>query len=194
MRKTTVYLLAILVLTLGAAAAFAGVSPGKAPPVARTYSAALINLVVAATATDICVLKGSATKTIQVQRITVSGYQATGGTASIALIKRSTANTGGTTGTADGIPHDSLSAAASVAFIGYTANPTLGTLVGLLDAQLVFFGATTAAGDLYVWTPGKDPSQGIVLRGTAQSVAVNLNGSTLTGGYLNCTATWIEYP
>jgi hypothetical protein len=34
--------------------------------------------------------------------------------------------------------------------------------------------------------------QSIVLRGTAQQIAVNLNAATVTGGSFNITIQWIE--
>ncbi|HET7150873.1 MAG TPA: hypothetical protein VFI60_05645 [Candidatus Acidoferrum sp.] len=132
---------------------------------------------------DIAVLPGSASKTIRVTRIEVS--MSTTGTAAIEQIdiyKNSTADSGGTSAAMTAVPHDSNNAAASAAPLSYTAAPTLGTRVGKLrgiqfsDASAALPGANT-----WLWTFGAERgTQAIVLRGTAQQVAVNLGGAVAT--------------
>lgn len=158
-----------------------------------TYSAAITNLVSATLATDILTINGSASKTIRVTKISIDGLAVTGGNISVFLIKRSTVNTGGTSTTLTNVPHDSANAAGTAAVKAYTVNPTvLGTAVGTVRSNRVFIsgGATTASaedeqrfGDL---------GQGIVLRGTSESLCLNLAGVTINSPSLNVWVEWTE--
>lgn len=157
-----------------------------------TYSASATNIAAAATATDIFTITGSATKTVRVTRIVISGVQTTAGIGSILLIKRSTANSAGTSAAMTAIPHDSNNAAATATALSYTVNPTTGTAVGTLRSEkyLVAAPASTSDQTSLVWDFGNRPGQAIVLRGIAQVLAVNLNGVTFTGGSFSC---YIEF-
>jgi hypothetical protein len=148
-----------------------------------TYTA---TFTAAATPTDIFVVGGSGTKTIRVQKVCFSATQTTAGMMSFFLIKRSSADTAGTSGTVASIPHDSNSAAATASVLQYTANPTLGGTVGTVRRSLVMVPATTTAlhdGE-FCWDFSlSNYTQGVVLRGTAQQLAVNLGGATLPTGF-----------
>lgn len=157
-----------------------------------TYSAAATSIVSAATAQDIFTLTGSATKTIRITRVTVTGTQTTAAQQNILLVRRSTANTGGTSTAVTAVPMDSTNAAATATALAYTANPTAGTLVGALRSRKVFVGATTANSDEFISDFGTRNAQAIVLRGTSQVFAVNLNGVTVTGGNFNVAIEWTE--
>jgi hypothetical protein len=61
-----------------------------------TFSVGAAGITPAATATDILTLYGSGTKTVRVSRIKISGTATSGATADILLVRRSTANSGGT--------------------------------------------------------------------------------------------------
>lgn len=160
---------------------------------AATYSAASTGIASATLATDIFTLTGSATKQVRVTRIHIDGTQTTTGTINVLLLKRSTANSGGTSATVAAVPHDSASAAATAVARSYTANPTLGTLVGAVRSDKVLIGSTTTAGDEMVYDfGGSSLTQAIVLRGTAEVLAVNLNATTATGGSFNISMEWIE--
>src|SRR6266550_8344389 len=81
-----------------------------------TYSAAKVGLVPGSSATDFFTLTGSATKTVRITRITITATttSATPVALDILLLKRSTANTGGTsTGSPTAVPHDSANPAAT---------------------------------------------------------------------------------
>lgn len=160
-------------------------------PDLTTYAASKTGLVVAALATDIAVLSGNATTVVLVSDVTLSCTQTTAGVVDVQLVKRSTANTAGTATASTSTPLDSNNAAAVSSVLTYTANPTTGTLVGQVDAAKVLVGApATAAAGAYVWKPAL--GQTVTLRGTAQQLAVNLNGVTVTGGACNVTFRWIE--
>ena len=161
--------------------------------ITQTYSAAITGLVAANTATDFFTLTGSATKTVRITRIALTATQTTGAQNNILLIKRSTANTGGTSTAPAGVPHDSTNAAATATVAAYTVNPTaLGTVVGTMRSRKVFVGQTTANSDEFIADFGDRNNQSIVLRGTTQVLAINLNSTTLAGNSFDISVEWTE--
>jgi hypothetical protein len=160
----------------------------------RTYSASL-SVAVAATATDVFTIYGSATAVVRIQRIEISGLATTAGGMVAQIIKRSAVNTGGTSTAMTAVPHDSNSAAATATGLGYTANPSgLGASVGAirnipLPFPLVANSIPPIAADFGSARGG----QSIVLRGVAQGVAINLQGGTVpTGATLQVSFEWTE--
>jgi hypothetical protein len=149
-----------------------------------TYSAACVNLNIAASGTDFFTITGSATKTIIVKRIRFSASSAQTVQSSIGLLKRSTANSGGTATTLTNVPHDSANAAPTATVLAYTANPTLGTLIGALRWIDYTSLATNsnAVVDIREFQFGIEEDQGIVLRGINEVLALNFNGQTVTFG------------
>ncbi len=157
-----------------------------------TYSTSITALVPASSATDIFTITGSASKTIRILRVEVSGTQTTGGATELVLLKRSTANSSGTSTSPTAVAHDSNNPTASATINAYTANPTTGTLVGNIRAEKLFVAATTAASDKLFINFGSGPSQAVVLRGTSQVFAVNLNSATVTGGSFDINVEFSE--
>lgn len=159
-----------------------------------TYSAAFVGLIPAATPTDVLTIKGSGTKTIRVTaiRFTLSTTAGSGILLNTSLVKRSSANTSGTSTTATNVPHDSNNAAGTATVQGYTANPTLGTAVGTIRS--IRYDATPAAtaNQEEVFDFGTRPAQCIVLRGAAEQLCLNLGGTTVTGGILDGSIEWTE--
>jgi hypothetical protein len=164
----------------------------------QTYSATSVNFAPAANATDLFTITGSATRTVRIRRVVVDGIKTATSHEIVQIIKRSTANSGGTSTTPAGVPHDSTNTAATAVARAYTANPTLGTAVGTMLAKRVVFKAATpgnaqsvGAGVIFDERFG-DANQAIFLRGTSEVLAVNLNGVTLTGGSVTVTVEWSE--
>lgn len=160
-----------------------------------TYSASILGLVASSTApTDLFTIYGSATKTIRVTRLAISGTQTTAAVRDVALIKRSSANSGGTSTPLTAVPHDANAAAATATVLAYTANPTLGTTVGSVRAHKLFVGTTAGSGavDDIIWDFGTRPSQCIVLRGTAQGICINVNGVVSAGSSFDINAEFTE--
>lgn len=159
-----------------------------------TYSASITALAPAVAATDIFTLTGSGTKTIRITRVQISGVATAAGAYDIVFLKRSTANSAGTSTAPAVVPHDSTNAAGTATPLAYTANPTLGTLVGNLQAKKIT--VSTAAGAIPIVPTelnfGNRPEQTIVLRGTGQVFAINLAATTMTGGSLDIDITWSE--
>lgn len=159
-----------------------------------TYSASPGGIGLAAAATDVFTITGSATKTITVTRMSISGTATAATNSIIQIIKRSTANSGGTATTAAAVPHDSNNAAATATIVGYTANPTsLGTAVGSsVRLDRIFLATTVTDSDHLKYDFGVPPSQPIVLRGTSQVLAFNFSTLTITGGNVDCYVEWTE--
>lgn len=177
-------------MTVGPLGGASVTTPGR---LAKTFSTAF-NVALAAAATDVAVISGNASNTCYVTRVTVSGVQTTAGLVDMLLIKRSTADTGGTSTGQTAVPHDASDAAAVSVVLAYTANPAaLGTAVGTVrrnyvpvDALLSVVGPTIVVFDF------GDNGKEITLRGVAQQLAINLNGATVTGGSLDITIEWFE--
>lgn len=160
-----------------------------------SYSATVSALTAVALATDVFTLTGSATKTIRVTRIEITGSTTAGSGISVnlSILKRTTANTGGTTSNLVELAHDSNSAAATATAVAYTVNPTLlGTSAGTYRAVRASFGTAGLTAAPYIWQFGDRPSQSIVLRGTSEILAINLGTITITGGILAISVEWTE--
>jgi len=145
----------------------------------------------ASSTTDNAVLPGNASNTVLMTEARVTGIQTTAGILNVEVAKRSTADTGGTSAAMTAVADDSNYSACASAPLSYTGTgPTVGTLVGDIDnAEVGFMAAATASpNDIYILNLRQKP---IVLRGTAQQVAINLGGA-VTGGTMTVTFKWIE--
>ena len=162
-------------------------------PFPATYAASVTGLVTANNATDIFTITGSANKIVKVTRVHVDGTSSNQTTVSTQLIRRSTANSGGTSTTPSTIPYDTSSIAATAVVRAYTANPTLGTMVGMLRSDRMFVPTTSGIGDemVYEFGPSK-ATQPITLRGTNEVLAVNLSSTTVNGPLFNLSIEWTE--
>lgn len=161
-----------------------------------TYIISSSNITAASAATDIFALQGSATKTIRVVEVRVNGTQTTGGAVTIVLVKRTSANSGGTFSSTIVAPADTNDPDSTGVIYQYSANPTtLGSISngGFFRITNMFIpGATkTSFSPDQVWNFGEF-SKAIVLRGTQQELCVNLNAQTVTGGVFTVSMTWTE--
>ena len=162
-----------------------------------SYSAAINGLVTVASATDIFTLTGSATKTIRILHVEVSGIATTAIDTTVRTLVRTTADTGGTSTAPVAVPHDQTNAAATAAVAAYTANPTVNDGTNrIIRAEKVLFNlvapaAGSESGRLML-DFGVRPSQAIVLRGVAQQFAINLAGVTIAGPSVDISIEWTE--
>jgi len=164
------------------------------------------NFTPAATPTDLVIIEGSSTKTVRVVSMVIGTTNTAAGSQAFFLIKRSAADTTGTFVSAGTpVPFDSNNAASTVNRVGhFTANPgALGTAVGTINqvraASPVAIPATWAGirelGDVEMmpWGPVSKLDQPIVLRGVAQTLAINFNGTALVAGQTHIyRIIWIE--
>ena len=157
---------------------------------ALTYRATVIALTPAAATTDLFVITGSATKQIRVRRLHCDGIATAAGTTLLQIVKRSTADTAGTSTAPTAVALNSTNPAAGATIAAYTANPTLGTTVGAIATEEFTSGTTSAAS----FPADFDFSnQNVVLNGATQALAVNANGATFGAGTaLTCYAEWSE--
>lgn len=164
----------------------------------KTYSFNVINYAASiASQTDILSIIGSASKIVEINRMTISGQATANVFIDVSCQKRSTANTGSTPVLLTATPHDSTTpsaAAATSTCTTYTVtNPTLGSAVGsgLRSFKLMLAKADGTGGfpppivDILF---GKDGGQAIALHGVAENFCINLGGvSAPAGTTLNIT-------
>ena len=194
-------LLAATIFAASLAPAFA-VGPGQSVinvyPQWNTYNATIAALTPVASATDFFTLTGSATKVIYVRAIGCTGTSTTVASLIVSAMVRSTADTLGTsTGSPAAVPLDSSFPAATATVLAYTANPTVGTLVGNVGSGLLQTLAPASANGfpngLYFNFLQVNGDQPIVLRGTSQVLALNAGGNSFSSGAnLTCSVTWTE--
>lgn len=150
---------------------------GKQP----VYTAMSAPFTVAAAATDVFVMEGIAGKTIYIWRAFLSTIQTTAGVNTWFWNKHSTANAGGTAVASTIVPHDSSFAASTALVQHYTANGTPGTSIGTVMTSRLNSPAAATAGignHQGIWFDFTYP---IVLKGTAQGLALNFGGATVVG-------------
>jgi len=162
----------------------------------QTYSAFCAAFTPVATPTDIFSIEGVAGKTLYIWRFYLSTVQTTAGVNTWFLNKHSTANVdGGSTSVASAkIPHDANFAASTATVKHYTvANPTPGTSLGSVATIRMDSPAPATAGIGGMVEAIIDFSFPIILRGTAQGLALNFAGAALPAG-LSVVAgfTWTE--
>jgi len=165
-----------------AAAGTLGVPAANSEGTKTTYSVGAVALTPAATATDFWQIVGSATKTVRVLRLAIGGIATAAATNDVQLVKRTAANTGGTSAALTLAQHDSNDAAPTAAVNTYSVNPTgLGASGGVVRAAKLNLGAAGAAGQI-VWDFTTRNGKGLVLRGNTQSLNLNWNGAAVPAG------------
>lgn len=146
------------------------------------------------------VMAGSATKTVRVKRIVLSGIATSAGEAKFAISKCSDAGTLGSAAltTLTATPLDSGFAAATALFssVGtavYTTEPAIvGTSIVVGELNLPATG-TGVSGSFQEINFGKDGIPAVVLRGVAQVLIVDFLGATLqTGAKYSASIVWSE--
>ena len=140
---------------------------------------------------DAFCVNGSATKTINVKDIRVTAIASALVTQNIALIRRSTQDTGGGKTAITIVPSDSSDAAGTGTASYFTTAPTAGTPVGhIRDRMLTVATASTGpvSEGLFQFSVYWDQPQ--VLRGTAQGLCVSVPSTA--GGTWSISTEWSE--
>jgi hypothetical protein len=170
------------------------VAGGKA-----TYTYSISATAPYATPTDWIVIRGSASKTIKIQRIEFSGAATTATAAFVANINKHTvANTGGSSTNPTPIKHDSSDPTASATVLLYSVAPTIDASATIWKTIRVTLPVVTPAGgtyaiDRYVYDYASMPYEPLTLRGVAQECAINFNSvALLSGEVLDYSITWTE--
>lgn len=160
-----------------------------------TYAASVTGLSPQAGATDIMTICGSATRVIRVTKAVFSGRATTVAPVDVQFLRRSTANTGGTSSAVTPANMDSANPAVSASVLTFTVNPTLGTTQGnVIDSRQVYLGnLTTSLGTALPQVSfGDRPAQAVVLRGIAQCFAINMAGGTFGANAIDAGFEWTE--
>jgi hypothetical protein len=173
-------------------------------PIVATYAATGVGIVAPATPTDVACLTGGAGVVVRVQKVIVSATITTQVIVPALLTKHASADTGGTPGTGTQLPvpyrMDSSAVAAVATTTSYTANPTIADAApGIVSSALLVMskadGTNGAVGPFTIFDfTESNYSQKPILRGVAQQLCVNLNGTaaTMTGNLINVTFIWSE--
>lgn len=169
----------------------------------KTYSAVSIGLAPAASATDVFCIGASASASISIKRIGVSGTAGTLVTVPVTILRRATLDTGGTPAVTTALPvaaaNFSTDSAASAVLVAYTANPTINDTSPIyFRTGVTSFNTTSAlvASPILQWMFGEamgDFTRALdIAKGSTQQVCVNLNAVSITTGLLNIDITWVE--
>lgn len=135
-----------------------------------------------ATPQDVFTITGSATRAVRVIRMGLSSLQTTAGMNSWQVVKRSTANTSGTSASVTRVPLDKAYPAATATVLQYTVNPTAGISIGAIWSGRVAAPApATAVGNTekIIEVPTGTLA---ILTGTADVLAWNFSGVALPSG------------
>lgn len=163
-----------------------------------TYSAATALFTPPATPTDFFIINGSASKTVRIISLTWSALQTTAGINVLYLIRRTSANSGGTAVATTIVKHDTNDSSATAVAQHYTANPTTGSSSGQIQTlKLLTPAAASLVSNVHhqlLPVDAKGIYRPIVLRGVAEGLAINFNGAALPSGMANMSVgvTWIE--
>lgn len=175
-----------------------------------TYSSAFFGLVPPASATDMVCIAASATKTVRVDRIVISGSAATALSLPITVVRRASLDTGGTAASTTANPgittqiasRDTslaLNTAASATLISYTAVPTINdTSPVYLDSAQLGLAANTvgvvSAPVVFDWSRDINALVQVpsLAKGSTQQICVNFNSTSITTGALTGQITWTE--
>jgi len=143
-------------------------------------------------ASDIFRLSGSATRLVKVTRCEIIGIAGVATASTVRLIKRSTANTGGTSAAAVYSAMDSGQNAQTASAVGYTVASTLGTDAGTVRAIRQTWATTgsQASWDFGAGRPSKCPT----LRGVAEGLSVNVGTAFGTSANWTVVMEWTEEP
>lgn len=150
-----------------------------------TYIASSGSFTLAANPTDIAQISGSSTKTIKILKILgqFTSSSTTPGVTTVFIYKRSAADTGMTNGMSS-FAFDSTNAAVTATTQYTTTNPTVGGSVGFFAIVIPYLSTaalleSASGGNLNVvlFDASTLGAQPIILRGTAQTCAINLNGA-----------------
>jgi len=170
----------------------------------QSYYVAISGFAAYATPTDMVCIWGSATKTVYISSF-FFGPQSTSGTQEVwYVVKRSTADAGGSPTTYTPVAYDSADVSATASVKSYGAAPTPGTAVGNLR---VFQESTSAlTSNLSAFTIdafGNSPwsqlpsatslRQPLTLHGTGEGVCINFNGAALPSAFTSYAGVeWTE--
>ena len=161
-----------------------------------TFATGANSFTLPATPTDVIEIKGSATKTVRIKKIILSGVASTAKQWPVKIIRRVSSIADGVAVTAVATKFDTSDPAATAVARHFT---TLGTLVAANPENSVLFAAdmtltapATATAPL-VFDFSRNMDKALVLRGAADCIVINLGGGALAAGEkLSWSCEWEE--
>jgi hypothetical protein len=159
-----------------------------------TYSSGALWSPTATTATDILTVAGSATRIIKITRLDLAFWATTAGPiASGTLVRRSAANTGGTSSAAPSMSVDTNDAQPTAVVSTYTVNPTaLGAGTNVRAFKVSVPVNTSQPGTVVFDFAGGRPTKLPTLRGANQMLCVNLGSASIVGLSAAANVEWTE--
>lgn len=169
---------------------YPGVQAVATESLKATYSYATASITPAATPTDMFVIAGAANKVVRIKKIAMDLSSTVSGKINVALIKRSTQASGGTSASGTVNKFDSSDVTASASILSFTANPTVGTTTSIAEAFALPSGAAPVA---VVRDYSTRNDESMVLR-SGEYLAINGQGSALPNAdaRINFTIEWTE--
>lgn len=184
-----------------------GVTTGYLPKV--TYSSSFFGFVPFTGGTDEICIAGSATKVIRLGRISIGGSASAVVNLPVTILRRASLDTGGTAATTTANPGVTTQIAsrdtgqapnlgAKATLVSYTAAPTIvDTAPVYIDSGTMTLQTTgtTAGGANLIFDWSRDIENNVqppTLRGAAQQICVNFNGTSPGTALLNGSLTWSE--
>ncbi len=164
-------------------------------PIIESYMATCTNFTPPATPTNMFYIVGNGTKLIRVTRIEMCATQTTAAQQLFYLKRYSTAHSGGTRTFMTPMSMDTQNSSAIASPYYYTANPTLGTLVGTYAIRRTLVPTPTSLIDqpIIEWDFNYSQGQPLILRSVSEGIAVDFAGAALpTGLSVNFTVWWTE--
>lgn len=155
-------------------------------PQRPTYRITILSATPAAAPTDVVLLQGAAGVVTRIREIILSGTATAASNIAPTLVRRSTANTGGTSTAQTVAKRDLSDGAAGTTCLLYTANPTgLGTVVNTVEGgRLNLAPAANGSIDRIIWQYSWMNEKGLTLRGASDFIALNFGGAAWPAGGL----------
>lgn len=168
-------------------------------PIAATFAASTSGFAIASNGTDVACLTGSATKTVRVQQVRLSGTAGTQIIIPAILVRRVTVDSAGTAVTMTPFAMDTNNVASTVSAVAYyTGNPTINdTAPQTIDVASWLLGTTAGVNGLvapftlFDWTE-RNFMQAPIIRGTSQQLCINVNTTSPSASLANISFKWTE--
>lgn len=160
-----------------------------------TFAAGVTNNVLGdTTVSDVFTLNGSNIRTVRILKMGITLKQTTSAVLSVALLKRSTANSGGSFSNPTIVVFDTSNQNPTSVVTAYAKPPTLGNLVGIVNSFFINSSSDTSiASENFISDFTTAPTTPLVLRGVNESISWNLNGIALpTGLAVSAFILWTE--
>lgn len=147
-----------------------------------TYSVFAVGITPAATATDIVILSGSASRLVKVRRLIVGGSATSAAAFVVNVHRRLSAATGGTATTPTPVRRDTRDQVATAVVQQFSANPSaVGTDGGLLLALRKNLGAAATPNVANQTLLGEITDEPVVLQ-NGEFLAINFGGAAIPAG------------